>query len=63
MHIANPVPNGVTVAQLILVQFVEVRILIGQPFLSLSELLSSLNLSVIFPSFSNIIFSRQVVRN
>ena len=27
-------PNGVTVAQLILVQFVEVRILIGQPFLS-----------------------------
>ena len=25
-------PNGVTVAQLILVQFVEVRILIGQPF-------------------------------
>lgn len=32
MHIANPVPNGVTVAQLILVQFVEVRILIGQPF-------------------------------
>ena len=38
MHIAKPMPNGVTVAQLILVQFVEVRILIGQPFLSLSEL-------------------------
>ena len=32
MHIAKPMPNGVTVAQLILVQFVEVRILIGQPF-------------------------------
>ncbi len=32
MHIAEPMPNGVTVAQLILVQFVEVRILIGQPF-------------------------------
>lgn len=35
-------PNGVTVAQLILVQFVEVRILIGQPFFSLFELLNSL---------------------
>lgn len=30
-------PNGVTVAQLILVQFVEVRILIGQPFFFVSS--------------------------
>ena len=35
-------PNGVTVAQLILVQFVEVRILIGQPFLPSVKLLNSL---------------------
>ena len=31
-------PNGVTVAQLILVQFVLVRIQVGQPFFSLGVL-------------------------
>ena len=56
-------PNGVTVAQLILVQFVEVRILIGQPFLSLVELSNSLKLNLKRPSFSSIILSRHVVRN
>ena len=56
-------PNGVTVAQLILVQFVEVRILIGQPFLSLVELSNSLKLNLKCPSFSSIILSRHVVRN
>lgn len=37
---SHDMPNGVTVAQLILVQFVEVRILIGQPLFSLEVLLN-----------------------
>ena len=55
-------PNGVTVAQLILVQFVEVRILIGQPFLPSVKLLNSLKLNLICPSFPYIIPFGQVVK-
>ncbi len=49
-------PDGVTVAQLILVQFVEVRILVGQPiYYSQSQKLFSVlyfSVAVLFSSFT-----------